>query len=48
MKFCFYLHKIKSAPNVLKGWIQFTFIVESFDEEVSNTLDISIEVPVGK
>lgn len=38
----------KKLPDIFERWIEFTFIVESFYEEISNTLNITIKVPITK
>lgn len=32
-------------PYITEGWKKFTFIAETFHEEISNTFNISVKVP---
>ena len=37
---------IEHLPCVGELWVQFTLVVESFDEEVSDALNIAVKIPV--
>lgn len=46
--FCSKSNRGWQLPDVFEGGKEFTLIIESFSEEISDTLDISVKIPAEK